>query len=68
MSWRSSAAPFYEAAVRWDNGSTTQLRARQRPQILFDGESGAPLFLFNGVTSIEDGVGRSWTMAVPFRR
>ena len=64
--WTSSAVPFYEAAVRWENGSTTELRARQRPQIVFDDRSGAPLFLFNGVTSIEGGVSRSWTMGVPF--
>ena len=67
VSWQSSAVPFYGAAVRWDNGSTPELKARQVPQIVFDEKSGAPLFLFNGVTSIEDGVGRSWTMAVPFK-
>ena len=49
-----------------DAGSTTELNARQRPQIVFD-RAGTPQFLYNGVTSVEDGVSRSWTMAVPFK-
>lgn len=64
--WTTSPTPFYDEAVRWENGSTTQLRARQRPQMVFDA-TGRPEFLFNGVTSVEDGVERSWTLAVPFR-
>ena len=67
QTWTSSSVPFYQAAVHWVNGSTTELRARQRPQILFDSETAAPMFLFNGATSIEAGAGRSWTMAVPFK-
>ena len=68
--WYDSSTPFYESEVRWENGTTTNLRARQRPQIVFEpaaaGQNPRPLYLFNGVTSIENGSARSWTMAVPF--
>ncbi len=63
--WTTAPTAFYGAGVRWENGSTTHLSARQRPQIVFDA-AGRPEFLFNGVTSVEYGAERSWTMAVPF--
>ena len=33
VSWQSSPVPFYDAKVQWENGSTTELKARQRPQV-----------------------------------
>ena len=66
--WQSAPAPFYNASIRWDNGSTSELKSRQRPQIAFDGATGSPLYLFNGVSSVVAGEMRSWTLAAPFRR
>ena len=67
--WSTAPRPAYQGNVSWLGGGETTLLARQRPQILFDEQSGRPLVLFNGVTSPVHGAGRprSWTLAVPFR-
>ena len=47
-SWQYSPEPAYTLAVTWDNGTTTELYRRERPQVLFERVSGTPLALFNG--------------------
>ena len=72
--WHSSAEPVYAGEMEWEDGTVSQLSARQRPQLLFseptDGTDPVPVVLFNGVGGDQPGQppsGRTWTMAQPFR-
>ena len=47
----------------WDNGTTTVLASRERPQVVL-GADGAPRFLSNGVIA-EDWAGPSFTLVAP---
>ena len=60
--WSISLEPAYTTSVTWVNGSAGTVARRERPQLVLDAASGAPLVLFNGVTVV-GGSSASFTMA-----
>ena len=48
-SWTLSATPAYNYTVAFVGGGTTTFGRRERPQLVFDPDSGAPTHLINGV-------------------
>ena len=49
VAWTLSATPAYDYRVAFSDGSATTFSRRERPQLVFDPETGAPTHLINGV-------------------
>jgi len=47
VNWKFGGVGYNQTVV-WDDGTTTKLGRRERPQVLI--ENGVPMYLFNGVT------------------
>lgn len=47
--WTLSSTPAYDYAVTFTDGTTTTFSRRERPQLVFDPDTGAPTHLINGV-------------------
>ncbi len=52
----------FELDVSWSNGSTTKMKRRERPEMLFDAKTGAPKLLF---TAVESPDGRTFNLRQP---
>eukprot|EP01048_Picozoa_sp_COSAG05_P020729 COSAG05_NODE_3606_length_1963_cov_68.999515_2_plen_334_part_00 len=50
ISWSISRTPVYTREVEVEGGGVRQLLTRQRPQIIFDPDTGQPTTLFNGAS------------------
>ena len=61
--WSVSLEPAYTTSVVWVNGSAGAVTRRERPQLVLDAATGAPLVLFNGVTPGPGSSMASFTMA-----
>lgn len=61
--WSVSLEPAYTTSVVWANGSAGAVTRRERPQLVLDAATGAPLVLFNGVTPGPGSSMASFTMA-----
>lgn len=46
--WRVATRPPYDRTIKWDDGSRSSVRTRERPQIIWN-EIGEPVGLTNGV-------------------
>ena len=49
LSWTLSTTPAYDYSVSFADGATTTFSRRERPQLVFDPDTGAPTHLINGV-------------------
>ena len=49
FSWTLSPTPAYDYNVTFTDGTTTVFSRRERPQLVFDPDTGAPTHLINGV-------------------
>lgn len=72
--WTLSPVPAYNFTVEFDDGSQVVFARRERPQLILDPKTGAPLALINGVQpprDLQPGGGQfdmSYTLAVPLRQ
>lgn len=48
VTWRMGSRPAYNTTLVFGDGSSTTLKRRERPQLVFDPTSGKPLYLING--------------------
>ncbi len=60
LNWKVSATPPYTSLVTFSNGSSFDMRRRERPQLLLS-ESGQPRYFSSGV---EDFADHTWTLVM----
>jgi len=71
--WTLADSPAYDYGVDFSDGSRTVFSRRERPQLVFDPDTGAPTHLINGVQpprALQPAGGRgdlSYTLVVPLR-
>jgi hypothetical protein len=49
FTWTLSSTPAYNYSISFTDGTQTTFSRRERPQLVFDPETGAPTHLINGV-------------------
>lgn len=49
FTWTLSSTPAYDYAISFTDGTRTTFSRRERPQLVFDPETGAPTHLINGI-------------------
>lgn len=57
--------PVYTTIVPFSDGSTTQLKRRERPKVLLNATTGAPAFLYTGVCPSGSDADDCFTLGVP---
>ena len=65
MLWHISPVAPYTGTVEYTDGSTVTYRARERPHLLFEPETGDPIFLLNGVGNPPAGGGGGGNVGKP---
>jgi hypothetical protein len=57
VTWAFSNTPAgaYNTTIVYDDGSTHTLARRERPHLIFNKTSGAPMYLLNGVMQPDSG-------------
>ena len=70
IQWTFSQTTAYTENITWTNGSYTIVGRRERPALLLDPETKAPLALFSAVADVPWGPvgGHSWLQSQPIRQ